>query len=56
MIPTDYKITNFSLYLFVCFLGDYHNYFWHAPSYYLVENLLASTLHIHSFSAHYTSL
>jgi len=27
MIPIDCKITNFSLYLFVSFLKDYHNYF-----------------------------
>ena len=27
MIPIDCKITNFSLYLFFCFLKDYHNYF-----------------------------
>jgi len=26
-IPIDCKITNFSLYLFVCFLKDYHNCF-----------------------------
>jgi len=27
MIPIDCKITNFSLYLFVSFLKDFHNYF-----------------------------
>jgi len=29
---------------------------WHMPSYTLVENLLASVLCIHSFSAHYVAL
>ena len=27
VVPIDCKITNFSIYLFVCFLRDYHNYF-----------------------------
>ena len=27
MILIDCKITNFTLYLFVCFLKDYHNYY-----------------------------
>ena len=55
MIPIDCKITNFSLHLFVCFfLRDHHN--WWAPNKLLAENPLASTLHIQSFSAHYTVL
>jgi len=29
---------------------------WHTPNKLLVENPLANTLHIHSFSAHYTVL
>jgi len=29
---------------------------WRMPNYILVENPLASTLHIHSFSAHYAVL
>ena len=29
---------------------------WHAPNKLLVENLLASMLHIYSFSAHYAVL
>jgi len=34
MIPIDCKITNFSLYLFVSFLKDYHNYIsWRALNY-----------------------
>ena len=44
MIPINCKITNFSLYLL--FLRDYHHYFWCVPNKLLVENPLASTLHI----------
>ena len=44
MIPIACKITNFSLQLFVSS--------WRTPNYQLVENLLASMLHIHLFSAH----
>ena len=42
------KYTNFPLCLW--FIS------WHASNYKLVENLLASMLHIHSFSACYTAL
>jgi len=53
MIPIEYKITNFSLYLLVCFLKDYHNYFFaHAQliisrkpvSYYASYSLIFSPL------------
>ena len=56
MIPIDCKITNFSLYLFVCFFEITIIISWRAPNKLLVENLLASMLRIHSFSAHYTAL
>ena len=57
MIPIDCKITNFSLYLFVSFFWEVTiiiSYL--APNKLLVENLLASTLRIQSFSAHYAVL
>jgi len=57
MIPIDRKIANFSIYLFVYFLREITIIIsWHVPNDLLVENLLASILHIHSFSAHYTVL
>ena len=54
IIPIDCKITNFSLYLFVSFLKDYHNYFFvHAQllisgkpvSQYTSYSLIFSPLH-----------
>ena len=51
MIPIDCKIINFSLYLFVRFFERSPVISWHAPNKLLVENPLASTLCIHSFSA-----
>ena len=56
MTHIDCKITNFSLYLFVCFLKNTIIFSWHTPNKLFVENLLASTLHIHSFSAYYAML
>ena len=49
MIPIDCKIGNFFLYLFVCFKKIPIIISWCAPNCELVENPLASTLHIHSF-------
>ena len=58
MISIDCKITNFSLYLFVCFFLREITIIisWGTHNKLLVENLLASTLHIHSFSVHYSVL
>ena len=46
------------LYLFLCFLSNYHNYFLACAKIIISGNLLASTLCdcIHSFSAHYRAL
>ena len=53
MIPIDWKINNFSLYLFVCFFKDF---FLVRAQLLIMENLLASMLHIYSFLAHYAAL
>ena len=50
------KISNFSLHLFVCLFEITIITSWCAPNNLLVQNLLASTLCIHSFSAHYAVL
>jgi len=56
MIPIDCKIINFPytcMFAFcLLFLRDHQIISWHAPNKLLVENLLASTLRIHSFSTH----
>ena len=56
MIPIDCKIINFSLHLFVCFFEITIIIFWRTPNKVFVENPLASTLRIHSLSAHYAVL
>jgi len=48
MIPINCKITNFPYTCLLAFLRDHHNYF--------LARALASTLHIHSFSAQYAVL
>ena len=55
-ITNDYKITDFPLHLFVAFFEITMIISWCAPNKLLVENPLARTLHIHSFSAHYAVL
>ena len=53
MILIDCKTANLSLYLFVGFFREITIIIsWRAPNKLLVENLLASTLCIHLFSAH----
>ena len=47
MIPIDYKITNFSLHLFVCFFEITIIISWHTPNKLLMENPFAGTLRIH---------
>jgi len=57
MIPIDCKITNF---LYACLFAFFWEITiiisWHAPNKLLVENLLARTFRIHSFSAYYAVL
>ena len=56
-VPIDCKITNFSLYLFVCFLREITIInSWRTSNKLLVENLLVSTLCINSLSARYAVL
>ena len=55
MIPINCKIT--LSFPYTCLFREITIInFWHAPNNLLVENLLASTFHIYSFSAHYTVL